>query len=106
PRAAEYRWRGHAYHAVGSGVRPLIADAAVLVGDAAGLAFAESGEGIRPAIESGRAAAETLIAADGRFGADDLRPYQAAMTARHPRRAPTPPALVPAMKTVGRFLLR
>ena len=38
----------------------------LLVGDAAGLAYPESGEGIRPAIESGRLAAETLIAADGR----------------------------------------
>ena len=57
------RWHGHAYLGSGLGSRPVLGQGAMLVGDAAGLAYPESGEGIRPAIESGRLAAETLIAA-------------------------------------------
>jgi flavin-dependent dehydrogenase len=37
----------------------------VLIGDAAGLAYAQSGEGIRPAIESGLLAAGAIVAAGG-----------------------------------------
>jgi hypothetical protein len=45
------------------------------VGDAAGLAFSASGEGILPAMVSGRLAAETLIASDGRYEEEHLAPY-------------------------------
>lgn len=75
-RASEWqRWHGHAYlleHAV---KRPPVADGLILVGDAAGLAYADSGEGIGPAIESGVLAARTLAAAGGRFGEAELWPY-------------------------------
>src|SRR4030095_14234176 len=37
-RSSAVRWRGHAYHARGAGVRPLVADGVLIVGDAAGLA--------------------------------------------------------------------
>ena len=47
------RWHGHAYMAWGAGARPILADGMLVVGDAAGLAFPESGEGIKPAIQSG-----------------------------------------------------
>ena len=60
------RWHGHAYMAWGAGARPILADGMLVVGDAAGLAFPESGEGIKPAIESGRLAADALIASGGR----------------------------------------
>ena len=60
--ATPLRWRGHAYFASGVGPRPLIGDGMLIVGDGAGLAYPESGEGIHPAIASGRLAAETLIA--------------------------------------------
>lgn len=100
-------WRGHAYHAMGAGVRPLAGDGVLLAGDAAGLAYAESGEGIRPAIESGRLAAETLIAASGRYGQDDLRPYAQSLRARHgPVARTTPAALRPIATAFGRALLR
>ena len=39
----------------------------LLVGDAAGLAYPQSGEGIRPAIESGLLAAATIVEADGDY---------------------------------------
>ena len=54
---ASVQWRGHAYLAWGVGPRPVVGDGMLLAGDAAGLACPESGEGIRPAIESGQMAA-------------------------------------------------
>ena len=41
--------------------------AVLLIGDAAGLAYKQSGEGIRPAIESGLLAAQAILAAQGRL---------------------------------------
>jgi geranylgeranyl reductase family protein len=69
------KWCGHAYLLAGYETRPPAADGLVLVGDAAGLAYRESGEGIRPAIESALAAARTIIDGAGRFGREDLTPY-------------------------------
>ena len=99
-------WRGHAYHARGAGVRPLVASGMLIVGDAAGLAYPESGEGIRPAVESGILAARTLTAADGRFSRDALRPYETAMHRAHRRSVATPGPLIPIVKAAGRTLLR
>jgi geranylgeranyl reductase family protein len=105
-RASFVRWRGHAYLASGTGPRPLIADGVLVVGDAAGLAYPESGEGIKPAVESGRLAAETLLAAQGRAGIDDLTPYEAELRRRYPPAAPTPAALAGLTKALGRRLMR
>ncbi|HEY8536874.1 MAG TPA: NAD(P)/FAD-dependent oxidoreductase, partial [Vicinamibacterales bacterium] len=104
--ATGVRWRGHAYLAAGAGRRRAVADAVLLVGDAAGLAYPESGEGIRPAVESGRLAAETLIAAGGRRSAADLGPYAAALAERHPPLRPFPAPLKPLTTAIGRGLLR
>ena len=73
---ASVQWRGHAYLAWGVGPRPVVGDGMLLAGDAAGLAYPESGEGIRPAIESGQMAAAALIGAGGRYSADALRRTQ------------------------------
>jgi hypothetical protein len=54
----------------------------MLVGDAAALAYAQSGEGIRPAVESGLLAAETIVAAKGHYTRDRLEPYQEHLRAR------------------------
>jgi geranylgeranyl reductase family protein len=105
-RASFVRWRGHAYLASGTGPRPLIADGVLVVGDSAGLAYPESGEGIKPAVESGRLAAETLIAAQGRAGIDDLKPYEAELRRRYPPAVPTPAALAAITKALGRRLMR
>jgi hypothetical protein len=78
----------------------------MVVGDAAGLAYPESGEGIRPAVESGVMAARTLIAAGGRIGRGDLHPYEVAMRAAHKPSPPTLDSVAPAVKAVGRMLLR
>ena len=99
------RWRGHAYLASGIGQRPLLADGVLLAGDAAGLAYPESGEGIRPAIESGRLAAHALIDAGGRWRAEDLRGWADALRRLHPSVAMWPSALQPITAAIGRFLL-
>lgn len=103
---AGVRWHGHAYFAAGVGPRPLVAPGMLLVGDAAGLAYPESGEGIGPAVQSGRLAAETLLAAAGRYEADDLRPYADAIRAIHPPAARGSAASRVVTAVVGRLLLR
>jgi flavin-dependent dehydrogenase len=77
--------RGHAYLLYETARRPLCGDRFLLAGDAAGLAYAGSGEGIRPAIESGLLAARTLLAAAGTYGAVELEPYARAVRARYGR---------------------
>lgn len=99
------RWHGHAYLGSGVGPRRVIGQGVMLVGDAAGLAYPESGEGIRPAIESGRLAAETLIAAGGKHGIDDLRPYADAIRQWHPAVRMNPAPVRTALAALGRVLL-
>ena len=103
--ASAVQWRGHAYLAEGTGPRPLIDDDALIIGDAAGLAYPESGEGIRPAIESGRLAAETLIAAAGRTDRAALQPYAEALGRLHPSATRLPQPLRTATAAIGRILL-
>jgi geranylgeranyl reductase family protein len=66
---------GHAYGLWGRTDRKILDDGVLLVGDAAGLAYPESGEGIRPAIESGLIAAHTILSAGGNFRAKNLALY-------------------------------
>jgi flavin-dependent dehydrogenase len=54
------RRHGHAYLLYGQAPRALCGDGFALIGDAAGLAWPQSGEGIRPAIESALLAAEAI----------------------------------------------
>ncbi len=56
--------RGHAYRLRDGRPRRIVGECMLLVGDAAGLAYTASGEGIYPAIVSGQAAADALL--DGR----------------------------------------
>jgi len=97
PAVAAARWQGHAYLLYQSAPRPLVDDGALLVGDAAGLAYAPSGEGIRPAVESGVMAAEVLIEARGRYTRDRLEPYRGRLSARYgARNGWGPLAVLPA----------
>lgn len=82
PRDLPARFRGHAYILYGHARRTLFDDGVLLVGDAAGLAYPYSGEGIRTAIESGQLAADAIRAASGDYAADRLRPYADALIAR------------------------
>jgi menaquinone-9 beta-reductase len=67
---------GHAYLLYGLGGRRLVTDGILLIGDAAGLAYWQSGEGIRPAVESGLLAAETVVAARGDYREGRLEQYR------------------------------
>jgi flavin-dependent dehydrogenase len=82
PRPFPWRWRGHSYavHAAPRGT--LIDDGVMLIGDAAGVADPQSGEGIRQAVESGLLAAATIVEARGQFSRDRLEPYAAGVAAR------------------------
>ena len=68
-------WRGHAYRLREGRPRRLVGDGVVLVGDAAGLAYAASGEGILPAVVSGRLAAEAILEAEGEWSEERLSVY-------------------------------
>ena len=60
PPGLPLHYKGHAYLLYGHAERPLTGDGVLLIGDAAGLAYTQSGEGIRPAVESALLAAEVL----------------------------------------------
>jgi flavin-dependent dehydrogenase len=69
------QFRGHAYFLFGRSLRNLVGEASMLIGDAAGLAYPQSGEGIRPAVESGLLAAEVIRSADGNYSRHRLAAY-------------------------------
>jgi flavin-dependent dehydrogenase len=60
----------------------------MLIGDAAGLAYPRSGEGIRPAIESALMAARIVLDAAGEYPFPKLAPYAECLTQRFGRRIP------------------
>lgn len=76
------RFKGHAYLLYPHARRRLVEDGVLLIGDAAGLAYARSGEGIRPAVESGLLAAATILHAAGDYSHTGLAPYAAALRSR------------------------
>ena len=82
PRHFPWRWRGHSYAVSAAPRRRVVGDGVVLIGDAAGLADPQSGEGIRQAVESGLLAAETIAASNGRCSRKQLEPYAARVEAR------------------------
>jgi geranylgeranyl reductase family protein len=82
PAGAVWRWRGHAY-AVNAGLpQRVVGDGVLLVGDAAGIADPQSGEGIRQAVESGLMAAQTIAEAGGEYSGARLQSYAAGLRAR------------------------
>ena len=83
PANANWRWRGHAYLLSTPPRRRIVDSGVVLIGDAAGLAYPQSGEGIRPAIESGLMAAAAIIAANGAYTRARLAPYEDRLWARY-----------------------
>ena len=73
---------GHAYGLFGHSKRKILEDGVLLIGDAAGLAYPESGEGIRPGIESGLIAAHAILAAEGNYCEKNLSLYRELLNAR------------------------
>jgi flavin-dependent dehydrogenase len=81
PAHASCRWKGHAYLLSGP-PRRRIDDGVLLVGDAAALAYPQSGEGIRPAIESGVIAASTIVEARSQYTQAALARYEDRLSER------------------------
>ncbi|RMH48610.1 MAG: NAD(P)/FAD-dependent oxidoreductase [Alphaproteobacteria bacterium] len=79
PAAPNADFRGHAYLLASTSKRDIVADGMLLIGDAAGLAHGLSGEGIRPAVESGLLAAQTLLEANGDYRKARLAGYVSAI---------------------------
>ena len=100
---------GHAYLLYRKTQRNLIGDGVLLIGDAAGLAYSQSGEGIRPAIESGLLAARTVLEANGSYSSAVLERYRSLLAERFGNQqdwstrigANLPPRL---MSSLGRLL--
>jgi flavin-dependent dehydrogenase len=82
------KFHGHAYQLYERTEPRLIDDGVLLIGDAAGLAYPQSGEGIRPAVESALFAAQTVLHSQGDYSRGKLARYAAAVRKRfgEPRR--------------------
>jgi len=80
---ASARANGHAYLLYPLARRPLVADGALLIGDAAGLAYPESGEGIRTAVESALLAAAAIRACRPDYPRDGLLRYARSIENRY-----------------------
>ena len=110
PRLPDWHWRGHAYLLSDVVHRRSTDDGVVLVGDAAGLAYPQSGEGIRPAVESALVAARTILEADGNYYLHRLRSYETALNdrfrARVSRRAVSPVVPMGVLAPLGRLMLQ
>jgi geranylgeranyl reductase family protein len=74
---------GHAYLIYRETKRKLVDDGVILIGDAAGLAYSQSGEGIRTAVESGLLAAQTIVVADGVYSAEKLEKYRGMLQSQY-----------------------
>lgn len=91
PFALPRAMKGHAYLLHDQSPRPLRAEDVLLIGDAAGLAYGYSGEGIRPAVESGLLAARAIREHTGDFAAmasQYERDVIARLGARHGEKRP------------------
>lgn len=90
------RFHGHAYLLRGHSARTLADEGVLLIGDAAGLAYPESGEGIRPAVESGLIAAAVVADARGDYSRQRLQPYGERLSTRFGTGAAAGESAVPA----------
>ena len=96
------KFKGHAYLLYAHAHRPVIADGVMIIGDAAGLAYTQSGEGIRPAIESGLMAAANALAVNHDYRREQLAHYEAALRSRFGERGEAPAlAMLPAKLRLG-----
>ena len=82
PAETPLKFHGHAYILYPQATRPLLKDGVMIIGDAAGLAYPESGEGIRPAVESAIIAAQVIAEAEGDYSQTTLLAYQKSLEGR------------------------
>jgi len=84
------KYNGHAYLLYNHAVREMVADNVLLIGDSAGLAYPQSGEGIRPAVESAMLAADVIRRCGGNYSRSELQLYDDLMEQRFGKRLPGP----------------
>ena len=84
------KFAGHAYLLYPHAIRNMVDDNVLLIGDAAGLAYPQSGEGIRPAIESAILAANVIRDCKNDYSIAALSAYTQAMEQRFGQRQPAP----------------
>ena len=86
PADTPEKFHGHAYLLYPHAKRPLSKHGALIIGDAAGLAYPQSGEGIRPAVESALLAAHVINIAQGDYSQQSLSRYSDKLEARFGQR--------------------
>jgi len=84
------KYNGHAYLLYPHAVREMVADNVLLIGDSAGLAYPQSGEGIRPAVESAILASDVIRSCENDYGKSPLQAYNQLMEKRFGPRLPGP----------------
>jgi len=84
------KYNGYAYLLYNHAVRNMLSDNVLLIGDSAGLAYPQSGEGIRPAVESAMLAADVIRACAGDYSPEKLQMYNEKMQQRFGERQPGP----------------
>ena len=89
PQDIPNKFHGHAYLLHGHAVRKQFDEGVLLIGDAAGLAYAQSGEGIRPAVESGLMAAQIILNAAGDYSHANLNHYTDRLSERFGKVSPS-----------------
>ena len=91
------RFHGHAYRLFDGSAETPVADGVLLIGDSAGLAYPQSGEGIGPAIESGLLAAQIILQSAGDYSRLRLASYLPLLRRR--LAPPSPNALLSLLPT-------
>lgn len=100
------KFNGHAYLLYPHAVRHMVADNVLLIGDAAGLAYPQSGEGIRPAVESAILAGDVIRECVGDYSKARLQAYSDLIEKRFGERQPTARLLERLPRPVKRLLAR
>jgi flavin-dependent dehydrogenase len=85
PSSLSAELTGHPYLLFGNSKRKVVDDGVLLIGDSAGLASPHSGEGIRPAIESGLLAAQAVMDSKGNYSRIKLASYRKMIDSRFGR---------------------
>lgn len=91
PRELPGRFNGHAYLLYSASRRNLTDNGVLLIGDAAGLAYPQSGEGILPAVKSAALAATVILNAAPDYPQIKLEPYLRRLTEQFGPRNRQPP---------------
>ena len=101
------RFKGHAYILQNQSNRKIIDDGVMLIGDAVGLAYPQSGEGIRPAVESALIAAAVIEQCGKRYDVTSLMAYQDKLYTRFGVPKPNKHSWIPIVikQKIARFLL-